>query len=214
MVLRQAQTLLSKVGLGGSAVGTGVNTHPKYQKIRVKHLSGISRREWKPARDLRYAMQSNLTMSVVSAALGNLALELIRITSDLHLLSSGPNTGLAEIALPALLAGSSSMPGKGNPFMAELTAMVGVPRGCGGHGDSPGSAGGPTRMECHDAGHGLECAPLGGDSEKHDACASNPVRGRDRGQQGTLPLARECDDFDGGSFEPLYGVRRCGGAPA
>src|SRR6266481_5537427 len=125
VVLRPAQTLLGEVGLGGSAVGTGVNTHPKYQKLVVKHLSRISGRVLKPAGDLRYAMQSNLAMSVVSAALRNLALELIRITNDLRLLSSGPNTGLAEIALPALQPGSSIMPGKVNPVMAELTAMVG-----------------------------------------------------------------------------------------
>ncbi len=125
VVLRQAQTLLGEVGLGGSAVGTGVNTHPKYQKLVVKHLSKVCGRTLKPAGDLRYTMQSNLAMSVVSAALRNLALELIRITNDLRLLSSGPNTGLAEIALPALQPGSSIMPGKVNPVMAELTAMVG-----------------------------------------------------------------------------------------
>src|SRR6267143_2131666 len=125
VVLRQAQTLLGEVGLGGSAVGTGVNTHPKYQKLVVKHLSKICGRTLKPAGDLRYTMQSNLAMSVVSAALRNLALELIRITNDLRLLSSGPNTGLAEIALPALQPVSSIMPGKVNPVMAELTAMVG-----------------------------------------------------------------------------------------
>jgi aspartate ammonia-lyase len=124
-VLRQAQEILSEVGLGGSAVGTGVNTHPKYQKLVVKYLSKISGRMLKPADDMRYAMQSNLAMSVASAALRNLALELIRITNDLRLLSSGPNTGLAEIVLPALQPGSSIMPGKINPVMAELTAMVG-----------------------------------------------------------------------------------------
>ena len=64
-------------------------------------------------------------MSVASSALRNLALELIRISNDLRLLSSGPNTGLAEIELPALQPGSSIMPGKVNPVMAELTAMVG-----------------------------------------------------------------------------------------
>jgi aspartate ammonia-lyase len=125
VLLRQAQELLSEVGLGGSAVGTGVNTHPRYQKLVVKHLSKISSCALKPTDDLRYAMQSNLAMSVASAALRNLALELIRITNDLRLLSSGPNTGLAEISLPALQPGSSIMPGKINPVMAELTAMVG-----------------------------------------------------------------------------------------
>ena len=63
-------------------------------------------------------------MSSVSSALRNLALEIIRISNDLRLLSSGPNTGLAEITLPALQPGSSIMPGKINPVMAELAAMV------------------------------------------------------------------------------------------
>jgi len=124
-VIRGAQVLLREVGLGGSAVGTGVNTHPKYQKLVVAKLSQISERKLVPAEDLRYAMQSNLAMSTASSALRNLALELIRISNDLRLLSSGPNTGLAEILLPALQPGSSIMPGKVNPVMAELTAMVG-----------------------------------------------------------------------------------------
>ena len=124
-VLEYALGLLKEVGLGGSAVGTGVNTHPKYQKLVVRHLSRISGQTLRPTDDLRYAMQSNLAMSVASSALRNLALELIRISNDLRLLSSGPNTGLAEIELPALQPGSSIMPGKVNPVMAELTAMVG-----------------------------------------------------------------------------------------
>ena len=124
-VIRGAQVLLREVGLGGSAVGTGVNTHPKYQKLVVAKLSQIAEQKLVPAEDLRYAMQSNLAMSTASGALRNLALELIRISNDLRLLSSGPNTGLAEILLPALQPGSSIMPGKVNPVMAELTAMVG-----------------------------------------------------------------------------------------
>ena len=124
-LLKQAQELLCEVGLGGSAVGTGVNTHPKYQKLVVKHLSAISGHPLKTTDDLRYAMQSSLAMGVASAALRCIALELIRIANDLRLLSSGPNTGLAEIQLPALQPGSSIMPGKVNPVMAELTAMVG-----------------------------------------------------------------------------------------
>jgi len=70
-------------------------------------------------------MQSNLPLSVAASALRNLALELIRISNDLRLLASGPNTGFAEILLPALQPGSSIMPGKINPVMGELTAMVG-----------------------------------------------------------------------------------------
>jgi len=123
-VLLEAQEHLRELGLGGSAVGTGVNTHPKYQKLVIQHLCKISGQKLVATDDLRYTMQSNLPLSVASAALRNLALELIRIANDLRLLSSGPNTGLAEITLPTLQPGSSIMPGKINPVMAELTAMV------------------------------------------------------------------------------------------
>lgn len=123
--IRDAQNFLREIGLGGSAVGTGVNTHPKFQKLVTAKLSEVSGQKLVATEDMRYAMQSNLAMSAASSALRNLALELIRITNDLRLLSSGPNTGLAEILLPALQPGSSIMPGKVNPVMAELTAMVG-----------------------------------------------------------------------------------------
>ncbi len=124
-VLRQAQDHLRELGLGGTAVGTGANAHPKYQKLAVQHLSKVSKQKLIPSHDLRYMMQSNLPLSVAAAALRNLALELIRISNDLRLLASGPNTGFAEILLPALQPGSSIMPGKINPVMGELTAMVG-----------------------------------------------------------------------------------------
>ena len=122
--IEQQSELLRELGLGGSAVGTGINTHPDYRDKAVANLARISGQKLMPADDMRYAMQSNLAMSSVSSALRNLALEIIRISNDLRLLSSGPNTGLAEINLPALQPGSSIMPGKINPVMAELAAMV------------------------------------------------------------------------------------------
>src|SRR5258707_5536755 len=73
---------------------------------------------------MRWAMQSNSAMAEVSSALRNLALEIIRISNDVRLMSSGPNTGFAEINLPSLQPGSSIMPGKINPVMPELAAMV------------------------------------------------------------------------------------------
>jgi aspartate ammonia-lyase len=73
---------------------------------------------------MRWAMQSNACMAQVSSSLRNLALEIIRISNDLRLMSSGPNTGFAEINLPGLQPGSSIMPGKINPVMPELAAMV------------------------------------------------------------------------------------------
>src|SRR5437763_1601317 len=122
--IRASAELLRELGLGGSAVGTGINTHPDYREKAVKNLARISGQKLVPASDMRYAMQSNLPMAAVSSALRNLALEVIRISNDLRLLSSGPNTGFAEINLPALQPGSSIMPGKINPVIPELAAMV------------------------------------------------------------------------------------------
>jgi aspartate ammonia-lyase len=122
--IRSSAELLRELGLGGSAVGTGINTHPDYREKAIKNLSRISGQKLVPADDMRYAMQSNLAMAAVSSALRNLALEVIRIANDLRLLSSGPNTGMAEINLPALQPGSSIMPGKINPVIPELAAMV------------------------------------------------------------------------------------------
>ncbi|MGE0405081.1 MAG: aspartate ammonia-lyase [Candidatus Korobacteraceae bacterium] len=124
-LLRESAEHLRELGLGGSAVGTGINTHPRYRKLAIERLASISGQKLTPADDMRYAMQSNLAMAAVSSALRNLALEVIRISNDLRLLSSGPNTGLAEINLPALQPGSSIMPGKINPVLPELAAMVG-----------------------------------------------------------------------------------------
>src|SRR5260221_8327732 len=105
-------------------LGTGINTHPDYREKAIANLARISGQKLAPVDDMRYAMQSNLAMAAVSSTLRNLALEVIRISNDLRLLSSGPNTGFAEINLPALQPGSSIMPGKINPVIPELAAMV------------------------------------------------------------------------------------------
>ena len=122
--IEQQAELLRELGLGGSAVGTGINTHPDYRERAIANLARISSQRLTAVDDMSYAMQSNLAMSSVSGTLRNLALEVIRISNDLRLLASGPNTGLAEIFLPALQPGSSIMPGKINPVMPELAAMV------------------------------------------------------------------------------------------
>ena len=122
--LRQASDGLRELGLGGTAVGTGLNTHPEYRRQAIENLSRIAEQPLFPAEDLRWAMQSQACMAQVSGALRGLALEVIRISNDLRLLSSGPNTGFNEVHLPSLQPGSSIMPGKVNPVMAELAAMV------------------------------------------------------------------------------------------
>jgi len=122
-IASNAETL-THLGLGGSAVGTGLNAHPGFPKVVAERLSKLTGHRLQVKRDLRAAMQSQLPMAAVSGALRNLALELIRIANDLRLLSSGPYTGMGEIVLPALQPGSSIMPGKVNPVMGELLDMV------------------------------------------------------------------------------------------
>jgi aspartate ammonia-lyase len=122
--LEEASKSLLELGIGGSAVGTGLNTHPQCARTVVKNLSGLTGLALRPSICRFEAMQSNACFARVSGALRVLALELIRIANDLRLLSSGPNTGLAEITLPAVQPGSSIMPGKVNPVMAEMLDMV------------------------------------------------------------------------------------------
>ena len=115
---------VTEVALGGSAVGTGLNTHERFANLTVTQLGKIVNLPLRPARDLRQRMQSMLPVASLSAALRNLALEMTRIANDLRLLSSGPRTGLAEIDLPAVQPGSSIMPGKVNPSMVECLNMI------------------------------------------------------------------------------------------
>lgn len=115
---------LEELGIGGSAVGTGLNTHPQYRAKLVEYLRAWTGIKWGNAIDMREAMQSNLPVAEASSALRLLALELIRICNDLRLLASGPTTGFAEIVLPTVQQGSSIMPGKINPSMAEMLNMV------------------------------------------------------------------------------------------
>ncbi len=123
-LLRDASSELRILGIGGTATGTGINTPVGYRFTVVRLLSDISGLPLEATDDLREAMQSQLPVVAVSAALRNLALELTRITNDLRLLASGPQTGLAEIVLPSVQPGSSIMPGKVNPSLLECMNQV------------------------------------------------------------------------------------------
>ena len=124
-VLKDACRQLQELGLGGTAAGTGLNTAPGYRERSIQHLRQLTRLDLRPSPDMREAMQSNLPMSAIASAQRMIALEVIRITNDLRLLASGPITGMAEILLPAVQPGSSIMPGKVNPAILEMAAMVG-----------------------------------------------------------------------------------------
>jgi fumarate hydratase class II len=122
--LRRRQENLLAVALGGTATGTGANTHPDYKAIAIAELAKLTGFPLKPAKNNFEALQSQHIAQTVSSGLKELALELIRIANDLRLLASGPTTGLNEITLPPVQPGSSIMPGKVNPVMAECLDMV------------------------------------------------------------------------------------------
>jgi fumarate hydratase class II len=122
--IRRSAEGLRRLGIGGTAVGTGLNAHPEYPARMVKKLIELTNLELEAADDRFEAMQSMADMVDFSASLRTLALTLIRIANDLRLLASGPSTGLNEIQLPAVQPGSSIMPGKVNPVMAEMLDMA------------------------------------------------------------------------------------------
>jgi aspartate ammonia-lyase len=122
--LQAASRSLRELGIGGTAVGTGLSAAPGYAEMMVHRLSAMTGFDFVSADDLGEAMQSLRPMAEVSGALRNLALEMTRISNDLRLLASGPETGFGEIRLPPVAPGSSIMPGKVNPSMAEMMNMV------------------------------------------------------------------------------------------
>lgn len=119
-----SQRKLEFIGIGGTAVGTGVNTPKGYREKIVKHLSNISGLNLKMSENLYFFLQSKFDIADFSSGLRNLAIELIKMANDLRLMASGPIAGLAEILIPAVHAGSSIMPGKVNPSLAECLNMI------------------------------------------------------------------------------------------
>ena len=122
--IQNAEQDLYQLGLGGSATGTGLNTHPQYRQRTAELLGKFLSKPLQPAPHLMAAMQSMSPFVNVSGNLRNLAQDLVKISHDLRLMDSGPQTGFKEIQLPAVQPGSSIMPGKYNPVMAEMTSMV------------------------------------------------------------------------------------------
>jgi fumarate hydratase class II len=122
--LQAAAEELKELGIGGTAAGSELNAHPQYRAEMAKQLSAQTGIELHPTKNTFEAMQSMAPFVAVSGALRNLALDMTRIANDLRLLASGPRTGLAEIELPPVQPGSSIMPGKVNPVLAEMLNMV------------------------------------------------------------------------------------------
>ncbi|MFN3881072.1 MAG: aspartate ammonia-lyase [Nitrincola lacisaponensis] len=117
--LHEACTLLCEVNLGGTAIGTGLNAHPDYSALAIRHLAKVSGKPLVPASNLIEATSDMGAFVFFSGMLKRLAIKLSKLANDLRLLSSGPRTGLGEIHLPAVQPGSSIMPGKVNPVIPE-----------------------------------------------------------------------------------------------
>jgi aspartate ammonia-lyase len=122
--VRDAADYLLDLGIGGTAVGTGVNAEPEYAELMIEALRPSTGLPVRLGADRVQLMQSMGDAAGLSAAWRTLALDLGKIASDLRLLASGPRTGFDELRLPAVQPGSSIMPGKVNPSIAEMVNQV------------------------------------------------------------------------------------------
>ena len=123
-LIKKTRELLLEINLGATAIGTGVNTPPGYAPIASQYLSEISGLKLLGAEDYVEATSDCGVFIILSSTLKRLAVKLSKICNDLRLLSSGPRTGLAEIRLPELQAGSSIMPAKVNPVIPEVVNQI------------------------------------------------------------------------------------------
>lgn len=124
--VRRAAWSLSELALGGTAVGNGLNTHPKFPKGVIENISHETGFFFREAQDHFEAQAAQDATVEASGELKTLAVSLIKIANDLRLLASGPRCGLGEISLPSLQPGSSIMPGKVNPVMPEMVIQIGA----------------------------------------------------------------------------------------
>ncbi len=115
---------LTELGMGGTAVGTGINAHPRFDKLATKYVSRLTGIKFTATTSHVYLTQSMAAFAHFASALEVFCSELIKMCNDLILLSSGPKTGLQEIILPEVEPGSSIMPGKINPSIVEAFKMV------------------------------------------------------------------------------------------
>jgi fumarate hydratase class II len=115
---------LRRLGIGGTATGTGLNAHPEYHRRMIDKLNALAGLNVRSSGNLFESMQSMADVADFSAAMNTLAITLTRVANDFRLLASGPTTGLDEIRLPAVQPGSSIMPGKVNPVLAEMLNMA------------------------------------------------------------------------------------------
>ena len=119
-----AKKELEFVALGATAVGTGANAPKGYRKIAINELAKISKLSIRPEKDMQHSLQSKFAVANISSSIKNLAIELSKLSNDIRLMASGPVAGISEIEIPVVHAGSSIMPGKVNPSLAECMNMI------------------------------------------------------------------------------------------
>ena len=122
--LEKLRETLGELPLGGTAVGTGINTHPKFAARAIHHLSKLTGLNLREAGDHFEAQSAKDSIVEASGTLKTIAVSLTKIASDIRLLASGPRCGIGEITLPETQPGSSIMPGKVNPVIAESVLMA------------------------------------------------------------------------------------------
>jgi aspartate ammonia-lyase len=122
--LSEAAGLIREINLGATAIGTGINAHPQYALLATRRLAEVSGIEFISAPNLVEATQDAGSFVQLSGVLKRIAVKLSKTCNDLRLLSSGPRAGIGEIALPAVQAGSSIMPGKVNPVIPEVVNQI------------------------------------------------------------------------------------------
>ena len=115
---------LKELGIGGTAIGTGITTHPKYHETIIKKLNELTKLGLKPTKNMIELTQNYSCFVSFSSSLNMLAIDLFRISNNLVILNSGPKGGISEIMLPDVEPGSSIMPGKINPSIPECVIMV------------------------------------------------------------------------------------------
>ena len=120
----EARKLVLEINMGGTAIGTGINSHPDYPKVVEKKLREVSGHDYIVAGDLIEATQDTGAYVQISGVLKRVSAKLSKVCNDLRLLSSGPKCGLNEINLPKMQPGSSIMPGKVNPVIPEVVNQV------------------------------------------------------------------------------------------
>jgi len=115
---------VKELALGATAVGTGLNAHPKFSKLAIKNISKLTKISFQSAPNKFEAIAAHDALVALSSALKGVAVSLMKITNDIRFLSSGPRSGIGELVLPANEPGSSIMPGKVNPTQCEAMTMV------------------------------------------------------------------------------------------